>query len=119
MKTARCLFSLAVAHGFLYAIGGQEEKTSLKSAERYDPDTDTWEEVCSMNVSRSSAAIAVHRNHIYVIGGATKYNSDETATVERFDGNSWTTVEVKINKLIASVHYYFFRSTDCKHSHRP
>lgn len=92
MKNARCLFSLAVAHGFLYAIGGQDQRESLRLVERYDPDADTWERVSSLNIPRSSAAVAVHCNHIYVIGGATKINSDETATVERFDGNTWTTV---------------------------
>lgn len=93
MKHARCLFSLAVAYGFLYAIGGQDGQNSLKSVERYDPDADKWERVCSLNIQRSSAAVAVNRNYIYVIGGATKVNSDETVTVECFDGHSWKMVK--------------------------
>lgn len=108
MRTARCLFSLAVAHGFLYAIGGQAGKSTLNSVERYDPDSDTWEEVRSLNVSRSSTATAVHRNHIYVIGGATAYNSEETATVERFDGNLWTTVKLNMKTIFASASLFIF-----------
>lgn len=92
MLNARCLFSLAVAHGFLYAIGGQFEKRSLELVERYDADANSWEAVSSLKTPRSAAAVAVHRNFIYVVGGATEINSMETATVERFDGNSWVTV---------------------------
>lgn len=66
------LFSVAVAHGFLYAIGGQGEDETLNAVERYDPHADTWEMVASMKIRRSSAAVAVHRNFIYIIGGATK-----------------------------------------------
>lgn len=92
MLNARCLFSLAMAHGFLYAIGGQARKKSLKLVERYDADADKWEEVNPLNTPRSAAAVAVHRNYVYVVGGATKYNEMETSTVERFDGHSWVTV---------------------------
>lgn len=99
MINARCLFSLAVAHGFLYAIGGQDRKKNLKLVERYDADTDAWEKVRSMTLPLSSAAVAVHRNYIYIIGGATKYNLVETATVERFDGDSWTTVKNKMKRI--------------------
>lgn len=90
MINARCYFSLAVAHGFLYAIGGQADKKALKSVERYDPDANTWEKVSSLNGPRSAAAVAVLCNHIYVIGGSTTYNGVETTTVERFDGDSCT-----------------------------
>lgn len=93
MMNARCLFSLAVAHGFLYAIGGQAGKETLKLVERYDPVTNAWEEVSSLITQRSSAAVAVHRNYIYVIGGA--YNRMGTEKVERFDGESWITVRLK------------------------
>lgn len=88
MTKVRCLFSLAVALGFLYAIGGQDCGTSLKWVKRYDPDADEWEQVESLNIPLSSAAFAVCRKFIYIIGGSKKINCKETVTVECFDGHS-------------------------------
>lgn len=79
----------------LYAIGGQADKRSLDLVERFDPDANTWEAVSSLIAPRSSAGVAVHRNYIYIIGGATQYNTMETASVERFDGDSWIMVSWK------------------------
>lgn len=87
---ARCLFSLAVAHGFLYTIGGQFGKKSLQLVGRHDADANAWEKVSPLKLKtpRSAPAVAVHRNFISIVGGATKYNPSETATVERYDGDS-------------------------------
>lgn len=83
MRNARSLFALEPPHGFLYAIGGQADKKSLKLVERYDPDANTWEAVSSVITPPSSAAVAVQRNFIYIIG-ATEFNRIETASVERW-----------------------------------
>lgn len=82
MLNARRLFSLAVAHGFSYAIA-QARRKFLKLVERYDADANTWEEVGPLKTPRSTAAVAVHRSYGYVVGGATVCNEMETATVER------------------------------------
>lgn len=47
--------------------------------ECYDPVTNTWSEVCSMNFKRSSFAAVVVDHYIFVLGGLN------TTTVERFD----------------------------------
>lgn len=107
MLNARCLFSLAVAHGFLYAIGGQVNKQSMKLVKRFDPDANKWEKVNSLILQRSSTAVAVHSNYIYVVGGATDYNKMETASVERFDGNSW--IMVSWNKNIVDFLKYMIK----------
>lgn len=92
LKTGRSLLSIAVAHGFMYAIGGQIDNSPLASVEKYDAKKNVWLEVSPMFEPRSSAAVAVLNGDIVVIGGATKCNSAETASVERFDGTTWTKV---------------------------
>lgn len=71
--------------------------TVLSSVERYDFEKDIWYTVTPMIVPRSAAAVATINNYIFVVGGATEKNSSETATVERFDGESWTKVEIHTN----------------------
>lgn len=88
----RTFLSLATAHGCIYALGGLDNDTVLSSVERYDHKADVWYGVTPMIVPRSSAAVAVLKDQIFVIGGARDKNSSETSTVERFDGESWTKV---------------------------
>ena len=57
--------------GFIYAVGGTNGTTSLSSAWRYDPKTDTWKEVASMHVPRCYVAAAVMDGKIYAVGGST------------------------------------------------
>jgi N-acetylneuraminic acid mutarotase len=62
--------------------------------ERYNPDTDSWGSVASLNVARTQLSAAVVDGKIYAIGGYhgaspyTIYN-----TVEEYDpsSNTWTT----------------------------
>lgn len=94
MSTGRSLLTLVVAHDYIYAIGGIVNDTVLSSVERYDPATDFWTAVEPMSIARSAAAAAALNDHIFVMGGATKINTCDTATVERFDRKtgSWTMV---------------------------
>lgn len=80
--------------GFVYAIGGVSNENVLNTVERYRIDLDEWvpEKAMIQPRSAAAAAAAVMKNQIFVLGGATKYNTAETATVERFDGLSWTNV---------------------------
>lgn len=42
--------SLIFAEGFLFVFGGQDEnKQTLSSGEKYDPDTNTWTALPPMN----------------------------------------------------------------------
>lgn len=88
MITARSLFSMVAFGGSIYAIGGVSNGKVLRSVERYTTDSDVWTPVEPMLLPRSAAAAAVLNNQIFVLGGATSINSDETATVEKFDGHS-------------------------------
>lgn len=45
--------------GFIYAIGGNDGSSSLNAVEQYDPRTNKWIIVSSMNTRRSSVGAAV------------------------------------------------------------
>lgn len=93
MSTGRSAFVLAVARGFIYAIGGKmSNEIPTTSMERYDCKKKNWTDAPSMNVPRSSPGVAVMNEFIFVIGGSTQIKGGETATVERFDGTAWTLV---------------------------
>ena len=48
-----------VLGGYIYAIGGQDGTTPLRSVERYDPLTNEWSLQLPMNVGRDCASAAV------------------------------------------------------------
>ena len=57
MATARYGFSFAVLDDKLYAAGGSAsvsaDSLTFNSMERYDPSTNTWEELASMHCART------------------------------------------------------------------
>lgn len=83
MIRERSLFSMIVAHGFVYAIGGYNGET-ISAVERYDASANIWMAVEPMNTPRMAATAAQLHGDIYVMGGSTKGNTCETATVEKF-----------------------------------
>lgn len=52
MSTARSRVGVAVVNGLLYAIGGYDGQSRLRTVEVYNPETDTWTKVASMNTQR-------------------------------------------------------------------
>ena len=62
----------AVGDGrFLYAIGGMRggDGEYLNSAERYDPEQDTWTDISPMSYPRGGACAVSHKSSIFVMGG--------------------------------------------------
>ena len=55
----------------IYVVGGFERRSGADTAavERYDISRDRWTRVRDMPVALDHAAIAVHRGHVYVVGG--------------------------------------------------
>ena len=84
----------ATLQGYLYVIGYKDEnKDLINTVERYNPDTNQWQEVASLHFPRSGVCAVTDGNYLYAIGGFSKtsgytLNSD---IVERFDprGNNW------------------------------
>lgn len=88
MPTASSGLSLVVAHGSIYAIGVLVETCGDENAptsvvEKYNHKLNKWTSVNRMIKPRSAAACVSMNDAIYVMGGATKINSSETATVDK------------------------------------
>lgn len=53
---------------YLYAVGGYDGQTQLKTMERYNVSRDVWEPMASMNHCRSAHGVTVYQCKIYVLG---------------------------------------------------
>lgn len=98
--------SLVAADNSLYAIGGLIKGNGgpnnikpTRIVEKYDCTADQWTPVSKMITPRSAMAAAVLNNFIYVMGGATKLNASETATVERFHIQTEELNKYSVNKI--------------------
>ncbi len=83
-------FGAAALDGYLYAVGGQTDTSGYGTnhVQKYDPETDEWVQVASLQQKRHSLDCAVVDGYIYAIGGHV-YNSMNTN--ERYDPstNTW------------------------------
>ena len=95
-------FSAAVVYfqGSLYVIGGQKRGEVANCVHKYNADTNLWQEVAPMNVSRSSLHAVADKDTIYAIGG--QKNNQILDVVERFDSkmNSWCRVASMLEKKL-------------------
>ena len=57
MNVCRGGVGLASLGGFLAAVGGHDGKAYLNTAEMYNPKTESWETIASMNTSRAGAGV--------------------------------------------------------------
>jgi len=60
---------VAVLGGALYACGGYDGSTFLRSVEAYDARAGRWTPVAAMNVARSRVALAANGDRLYAVGG--------------------------------------------------
>ena len=96
MSVPRSYLGYAVDHGnYAYAIGGLDDNgLPLSSAERYNPNNNTWTNIASLPTTLYDFASVVARtNFIFTFGGFTDITSGmETATVLRYSikTNTWT-----------------------------
>lgn len=89
MHEARAYCGVATVGSYLYAIGGFNGISWLRSMERYDPLTNQWTLLTPMSVARSSFGTTVWNGRIYVIGGSDGIHLLNTA--EKFNPrtNRW------------------------------
>lgn len=71
IKKYNITVSFLSSDDYIYAVGGFNSRR-LRSVERYDPVTDTWRYIESMNKERSHFKCVVHLNKIYAMGGELK-----------------------------------------------
>lgn len=67
-----CGCAIGVANGCLYVLGGFSKTSALKSVLRYDPCTNSWNEVCSMSTGRAFCKTSLLNNKLYVVGGVSR-----------------------------------------------
>ena len=85
----------AAMNGKIYVAGGQQgflfENSDLASCEVYDPSTDQWQVMPSLNVPRYSASMVCFKGALYVVGGMKGLFESGELSVEMFDSgvNEW------------------------------
>jgi hypothetical protein len=85
----------AVAYqGYIYIAGGRVENKVTNKAWRYDPVSDTWDEMRSMPVPRHGATMQALNGKLYLIGGASSHGNDEVS-IEVFDivHGTWSLID--------------------------
>ena len=58
MNTARKHFGVAVLNNEIYVVGGADDNTELKKAEKYNPVKNSWEEIAPMTMERLEDILA-------------------------------------------------------------
>eukprot|EP01048_Picozoa_sp_COSAG05_P041496 COSAG05_NODE_21874_length_268_cov_1.656805_1_plen_60_part_10 len=54
----------------IYAVGGEDENSNtLTTAERYDPDSNSWTPIASMGTRREDLGLTALNNNLYAVGG--------------------------------------------------
>ncbi|KAJ0029489.1 hypothetical protein NQD34_004486 [Periophthalmus magnuspinnatus] len=111
-----CLFS----EGFLFVMGGTDEHNKiLDTAEKYDPDTNSWSPVPPMLQARQNFGIVELDGLIYILGGENDVM--ELVSVEVFDPhfNTWKTQTdmTMVRKVLSSpfsiIFYYCILMIGC------
>ena len=69
MSTQRSTAGVAVLNNELYAVGGRDGSSCLRSVERYDPHTNKWSTVANMCKRRGGVAVGVINGFLYAVGG--------------------------------------------------
>ena len=83
MPAGRIMHRAAALGGRLYVVGGFGEGR-LDSVVRYDPETDIWEAVAPLCMTRSCPTTCVLGDKLYVLGGHDKVGKI-TRSCERYD----------------------------------
>ncbi|XP_043088202.1 kelch-like protein 10 [Puntigrus tetrazona] len=86
----RAYLGTAVLDGFVYCLGGFDSENYFSSVRKFNPITQTWQEVAPMYERRCYVSVAVLDGLIYAIGGFNGFGRLKTA--ERYDANAnqWT-----------------------------
>uniref|UniRef100_A0A8C5G206 Kelch like family member 10 n=1 Tax=Gouania willdenowi TaxID=441366 RepID=A0A8C5G206_GOUWI len=92
MQESRYLMSVTVLKGCIYVMGGYKNRTSLRTAERYQPNINQWTFIASMNERRRNASCTTLNNNIYICGGWNNYRSLNTAEYYNPYTNQWTLI---------------------------
>ena len=90
-------------NNMMYMAGGEyPDGSASKSVWRFDPRTNSWQEMAPMNTPRSELGLALLDGFIYAVGGWE--GSSRLDTVERFDAesNAWTLLSTPMKMAVTS-----------------
>ncbi|GMS90093.1 hypothetical protein PENTCL1PPCAC_12268, partial [Pristionchus entomophagus] len=85
----RCRFGAAVLNGKIYVAGGFDGAAFLRDVARYDPSTNTWENLKDMETRRSRACLAVSCGKLFVLGGFDGLNNVSRVDMYQPEADSW------------------------------
>lgn len=119
----------AAMNGKIYIAGGLQKNglisyTVLKTCEVYNPSTDEWQLIPSLNAPRHSASMVSFKGALYVVGGLKDQIKFRELSVEILDSdaNEWrekSTIPVNNEKqsgrVMNKIHYKACCATICKH----
>ncbi|KAE9537959.1 hypothetical protein AGLY_005931 [Aphis glycines] len=69
MLVSRECLGVGVIDNYLYAVGGYDGTSALKSVEYYDPNINTWTSISEMSIRRFGPGVGVLNGGLYFIGG--------------------------------------------------
>ena len=117
MNEARHAAFGAAINGKIYIAGGLQKNglicTVLKTCEVYNPSTDEWQLIPSLNAPRHSASMVSFKGAMYVVGGLKDLVKSRELSVEILDSdqNEWrkkSTIPVNNEKQsggVKTIHY--------------
>ena len=93
VSEARGCSAAATLQGFLYVVGGKSKSNDgkrLSTVQKYNPDTNIWQEVSPLSCPRSSVCAVADGSYLYAIGGVSE-TGKFMKIVERFNptNNTW------------------------------
>ncbi len=80
---------MVVLEGWLYALGGSQGGSALKTVERYDPVLDEWTHVQPMRFPRSHFGTAAYAGKLHAVGGYCGISEIEHCEVYDPAVNRW------------------------------
>lgn len=64
MSIGRDAIGVALLGSSLFAVGGYDGNQYLNIVEKYDTETNEWQQVCSMNFNRAGACVVAVPNYV-------------------------------------------------------
>ncbi|XP_060533723.1 kelch-like protein 5 [Cylas formicarius] len=104
MQNQRCSAGVAVLNGKLYAVGGRDGTSCLRTVECYDPHTNKWTLAAPLPTRKGCVGVGTANGQLYVMGGQDAAANNPTASrfdcVDRYDPttDTWTTVSTLSGK---------------------
>jgi len=89
MTCRRSGAGVGVLDKVLYAVGGHDGPLVRKSVEKFDPETNTWQDVADMAFCRRNAGVVAHEGLLYVVGGDDGNSNLQSVEVYCPESDSW------------------------------